>query len=274
MTPEEERRQSRRLARALSLAFAALTRRLRRLGLGRVLGTPAPARDLTTTVATAWAPEAQTLQRTLTRVLLDGVILGGGPRLDPLGDAAVTWARTQSARLVREITDQQRIALQQVITRAMAGELTVRSAAHALTETVGLTARQEAAVAAYRRGLLARDVALPAARIEALTDQFRDRVRRTRAVLIARTETIAAFNAGKLADAQQGVMAGDPLVRKKWVTAADERRCAVCRDLEGVTKRLDEPFTSSRGWIGQHPPAHSSCRCTISIVRASGIRAA
>ena len=70
-----------------------------------------------------------------------------------------------------------------------------------------------------------------------------------RAEMIARTETIRAYNTAAVNQyGRWGV--------KKWVwiTAFDERTCDICANLDGQVFDLDAP----------RPPAHPLCRCSAS----------
>jgi SPP1 gp7 family putative phage head morphogenesis protein len=73
----------------------------------------------------------------------------------------------------------------------------------------------------------------------------------TRAEVIARTETIRAFNQGALEQYRSyGVK------RVIWLTAQDERTCPVCRPLHKKVFPIDRiPFGG--------PPAHPRCRCAV-----------
>lgn len=73
----------------------------------------------------------------------------------------------------------------------------------------------------------------------------------TRAEVIARTETIRAFNQGALEQYRSyGVR------RVVWLTAHDERTCPVCRPLHKKVFPIDRiPFGG--------PPAHPRCRCSV-----------
>ena len=71
---------------------------------------------------------------------------------------------------------------------------------------------------------------------------------KTRAEMIARTEIIRAFNEGAW---QRYKAAG--FKRWKWLTAADERVCAICGPKDGRVYPEG----------AQRPPAHPRCRCTI-----------
>lgn len=120
-------------------------------------------------------------------------------------------------------------------------------------------------------------------------------VGRSRAELIASTETTRAFaegnrNAWRQASEETGLTIG-----RQWRTANDERVCPICAPLGGLTftpegadassieqqrrrgqqAALDEPFTHPGGrgaadsFSGQQfdaPPAHPRCRCWLAPV--------
>jgi SPP1 gp7 family putative phage head morphogenesis protein len=82
----------------------------------------------------------------------------------------------------------------------------------------------------------------------------------TRAMLIARTETIAASADGALAAYQQAVDVGAlDGYGKTWIAELDDRTDEVCADLDGETVPFDEPFSSG----DDAPPNHPDCRCAI-----------
>jgi len=109
--------------------------------------------------------------------------------------------------------------------------------------------------------------------LEGLTGQdLRDRIRASglqagpwssieqRAGVIARTETMRAFNAGNLAGVRE---AGGHAV--KWIAALDERLCPVCAPRAGRVFYLDAEGAAMFPAASEFPgiPAHPRCRCTI-----------
>jgi len=99
---------------------------------------------------------------------------------------------------------------------------------------------------------------------------------KTRATLIARTESIRISNAAAVA-----VYRYSGVVRKQWWTAMDERTCPACRDMHGTILDVDTAFaylgdvliyTDEEGRERsmqityedvQGPPLHPDCRCTV-----------
>lgn len=84
-----------------------------------------------------------------------------------------------------------------------------------------------------------------AKRIEAVFD-----VSPSRAMRIARTETISASNFG----AVEGYRETGIVHKTEWYTAIDERVCPLCETLHGHVSDIGD---------GEIPPAHPACRCVI-----------
>jgi SPP1 gp7 family putative phage head morphogenesis protein len=82
-----------------------------------------------------------------------------------------------------------------------------------------------------------------------------------RAGVIARTETMRAFNAGNLEGLKEN---GARYVR--WIASPDEATCDICLPREGQVFRLSgtdpgEPYPDAP--LLDDPPAHPRCRCTV-----------
>ena len=80
-----------------------------------------------------------------------------------------------------------------------------------------------------------------------------DKIGRTRANIIARTEIIRAHSEGQL-DAMEKLDVVEVGVMVEWSTAGDDRVCQLCQPLEAVVMKIAE----ARGIIPRHP----QCRCT------------
>lgn len=96
--------------------------------------------------------------------------------------------------------------------------------------------------------------------------RYGNKLRRARARMIARTESIAARNQGKLdtmLQAQQMGLVG-PATVKQWVIGPTDV-CEICVPMGGETMPLGMSFDWGTGG-GDYPPAHPNCRCTIQMV--------
>lgn len=96
--------------------------------------------------------------------------------------------------------------------------------------------------------------------------RYGDKLRRSRARMIARTETAFAQNRGMLdvmLQTQNDGLVG-PGTLKEWVTGPTDV-CDICVPLGGTRVPLKQAF-SWQGGRGDYPPAHPNCRCTIDMV--------
>ena len=172
---------------------------------------------------------------------------------------AVRWAEANAARLVTEITKDTEAVIRGLTTWATREGVSGETLARMLRQHIGLTERLSTAVRNYEAGLLA-DGATP---IQALAaaDQYAARLRTYRAEMIARTETLAAANAGRLDSyrlAQANGVLG-PDATKVWL--ASPGCCALCDDVNGETAPLDEDFSCGE----TAPPLHPQCRCAVAV---------
>jgi len=95
---------------------------------------------------------------------------------------------------------------------------------------------------------------------------LRKRALKQRARNIARTEMVAARNAGTQQAWNLAVNEGklDPDMKKIWIMADG---CPICTALAGLEPvPLGQPFDSPDVGFIDHPPAHPSCRCSIGLV--------
>lgn len=222
---------------------------------------------------------------------------------DVTNESAVAAARENQLRLVTSFTQQQRETTRLAITEGIAGGLNPRDQARAFRDSIGLTPSQMRAVSNFRRLLAAGTLGQPSA--EALTRALRDRrfdrsVRRAirdgqalsqeqidkmveryrqryikyRSEVIARTEALRAVHEGTDAMYQQAIDAGEftaEQLRRRWVTAADERVRGSHRSLDGQERPKGQSWTSGNGFSLRFPgdpqaPASETvqCRCVIS----------
>lgn len=79
-------------------------------------------------------------------------------------------------------------------------------------------------------------------------------IERTRAEVIARTETIRAHAEGQL-DAMKRLGVEEVGVMVEWSTTGDDRVCSQCADMEGVVLKVDEAHNLI--------PRHPNCRCVF-----------
>lgn len=112
---------------------------------------------------------------------------------------------------------------------------------------------------------------LTAAQIDKMVAAYSRKYLRHRSETIARTEALRTTNFGVQDAWRQAIEQGkaaEPLVRRRWVVAADERLCPTCQPIPGMNPKrgvkFDQPFATPVGPT-MLPPIHPNCRCTVFI---------
>ncbi len=158
-------------------------------------------------------------------------------------------------------------ALDEIGPTPTGADLAARTAVHTrgLFPRYALAVERSGNAAGYRA---ARNGASAAQVLEVADRQMRrhgEKLRRSRARMIARTEIAVAQNAGILAQQQalidQGVAA--PNSQREWITGPFDV-CPICTPLGG-TRIGQADFFSWQGGAGV-PPAHPNCRCKTRLV--------
>ena len=183
---------------------------------------------------------------------------------------AVAWAQQRAGARIAGITAESQKAVAEAISSGLKTALTRGEVVERLRKIVGLDARQARALGNFYEKNLQQlleegyTYEEAVAEVTKMSEQYRERLLTQRATRIARTETLAAANAGRMlswaeADAQ-GLLPADSM--KRWKTATDERTCPVCQPLHNIAVPWQGIFTTG----DMMPPAHPNCRCTAVIV--------
>lgn len=210
---------------------------------------------------------------------------------------AVQAVQRNTLRMVREFGAEQRLATRQALERGVREGLNPRDMARTFRDSIGLTRRQEAAVANFRR-LLREDPAqaktrglrdrrfdptidaavrdkrqLTPQQVDRMVARYHSRYIAHRAQVIGRTEALRSAHEGTEEMFRQAIDEGqlraDELVRK-WVTARDERVRSTHRELNGQQRMLGESWTTSAGATLDYPgdpdaPAEETVQCRCSL---------
>jgi len=185
---------------------------------------------------------------------------------------AIAWAQQRAGARILGITKESQKAVAETIARGLQGKLNREEVIDGVTRVVGLDSRQARALGTFYennlnalldQGLTYENAARAAKK---LGERYRTRLIKQRATRIARTETNAAANAGRLlswseADLQGFLPTGS---EKRWKTSQDERNCPTCKPMHNETVPWEGAF--STGDI--MPPVHVNCLCTAVIVPA------
>lgn len=179
---------------------------------------------------------------------------------DVANPEAIAWATQHAAQLVTDITTEARAAVRAIVSEAFGEGMAPRETAKLIRATVGLTKRD--ALAVMRRQLKMLADGVDAAKATARAEKYADKLLRSRAEAIARTEAMRASNEGQLQLWRQAQDKGllSETARKVWITADP---CPICAPMDGETVGINETFS-----IGFDPPAHTRCKCTVGLVAA------
>lgn len=173
---------------------------------------------------------------------------------------AAQIAERQAARFVTRVGRETRAAIRAAIVAGVRANTSRAQVQQQILAVVGLTERQARAVERLRASGASADAVA----------RYAQRLLRLRARTIARTETMAAANAGQQAAWQAAQRAGLlPLGAKRtWITTPDDRLCPLCQVVGGQVVGIDEPFQTPLGAV-MNPPLHPNCRCAIGLDAAS-----
>lgn len=217
---------------------------------------------------------------------------------DPTNPRAAQLAADSRMSLIQQLSDQQRLATRQAISRSIGEGAGAQETARAFRDSIGLTVNQEGYVANYRRLLeqrdrraldrtlrdrryddrlraaLERDRPLTQRQIDVMVDRYRARALAMRAETIGRTEALTAYSQARQESLLQMMQqTGLPAerVRRIWHSTHDERVREWHATMEGQRRGVDEPFVDGLGNQLEYPGDPESpgetrinCRCTTS----------
>jgi SPP1 gp7 family putative phage head morphogenesis protein len=171
---------------------------------------------------------------------------------------AIAWAKRHAALLVQDINREVRKTIRATVVNGLEQGIAPRETASIIREVIGLTERDAGAVLKRRaewveQGFTKREV-------KKKVDAYTSKLIRSRATTIARTETMRAANEGQRQLWRQAQDAGllTGAEQKVWLVADP---CPRCAPLDGEQVGMNANFS-----VGQDPPLHPRCRCTIGLV--------
>jgi SPP1 gp7 family putative phage head morphogenesis protein len=177
---------------------------------------------------------------------------------DPGAQAVNDWIEQHGTELAVNLSETQHRGLQAVIQQAANGAFGPDELARVIRPLIGMAPRNMKACERYYEGLRKEGMRANEALKRAMN--YAATAHRARAQSIARTELVSAFNRGAhesiLQAQQQGYISK---VKKRWLTAEDERVCDVCGPMDGIAVGQDEDFPGGYDLPGAHP----MCRCVV-----------
>lgn len=191
---------------------------------------------------------------------------------------AIDWAALRSSQLIKEISPETRLAIQQLITSGIDSGIAPRKLAQQIRQIVGLRSDQLQAVnnlvsrlSRAKPGYIVqagnKSITIPKSGasqsfIDKHLSSYAERLRKQRAVLIARTETLNAANQGQRELWKQASEAGQisPNQLRVWIVTPDERLRDSHAAMEGLLAPIDRPFITPDG-RELEPGQEPNCRC-------------
>jgi hypothetical protein len=198
----------------------------------------------------------------------------GKMSFDAKDPRAIAWAEQRAGAMIAQIQAEALTAVRGIISRVLSSGGGVPRAAKEIQRVIGLHDRWQRAVDNFygkEVGRLSRTMSIDSAiqKAEEASLKYRDQLIRARSLNIARTEILASQNIGTLLGWYQASDQGFldlADARKEWVVGPDGWKgvevCAICMDLAGQQVPVTAVF--SNGEIC--PPAHPSCRCSMSLL--------
>lgn len=189
-----------------------------------------------------------------------------GFAFDKTNPAAQAWARRESAKLVKDVTEETRAALRGIVERSFAEGIPPRTAARLIQPMIGL--RQDQANRIFDKFEAVRredgeEVALNAVR------DLQDTYAKQRALATARTEVLSAANEGQRELWEQAQAEGliAPDAEREWIySQTGAKECPVCGPLDGERAAINGQFVHPEtGETFEGPPAHTNCQCAQGI---------
>jgi hypothetical protein len=198
---------------------------------------------------------------------------------------AEQWVADRSSRLITDILDTQRTLVRDVLTERLAAGQNPRNTALDLVGrvvdgkrqggVVGLTSRDARALENYRLELIADGRKVD--QVERMANRYQNKLLLRRGETIARTETIAALNAGRDEGVTQLIEKGEVEAQDvvgEWSATGDGRVRDSHSEMDGQTQPHGTPFISPTGAQLMHPGDSTlgaggedviNCRCYKAI---------
>lgn len=178
------------------------------------------------------------------------------------------WLRTHGAELVTDVTEKTKAGIREAVRTAIENEEAPREQAKVIRQLVGLREDQVQQIQRFHDQLVEDGVEGDA--LDRAMEKRGNRAMQQRAMNIARTETMAASNAG-MHQAWDGARRAGyldaSLMEREWIAGTGSARtCEDCEAMDGQRAPIDEPFTTPDGDSIMMPPLHPSCRCVCGLV--------
>ena len=164
------------------------------------------------------------------------------------------WIAARGAKLVTEIVESQRVALQHILLQPLTSGSSIEAMTEVIRGSVGLTTSQVMALARVRANLEAQNLA--EGRVSKLVERYREQMLNYRAERIARTESSFVVHAAQDDVIRESVLTGELPhdIHRVWMTTQSDRMCEDCAARDGEVIGLESDDL---------PPLHPNCMCTV-----------
>lgn len=196
-----------------------------------------------------------------------GDVVSSGSKIDfKLTDPnAVKWLKEFGADEVKYISDSQRSAIKDIVTRGYQDGITYQQQARQIKQIIGLDPRRAEAVENLRQRLMERG-RISDAKIERQADRYAEKLLKQRSRTIAVQEATVAGARGYYETTKDAVSRGilDPRKYEGYrIVTGDERLCPKCSAQAGEARSLPDGVYQSSGSVT--PKLHTICRCVEGI---------
>lgn len=188
---------------------------------------------------------------------------------DATNPNAVEWAANRSAELVTEVGPETRAAIRELVADALSTGVPPARLVRKVRRVIGLRSDQVVTLRNFVARLEADGVA--GAVIRRREARRAAQLQRTRALLIARTETMRAANQGLRHLWLQSQARGQikPDQQRVWIVTPDDRLRDSHAELEGALAPIDGDFDA-----GIEPGEEPRCRCSQGLATPEDLEAA
>lgn len=160
--------------------------------------------------------------------------------------------------LIQGIKNDTRAQVRELVSQSFTRALTPREVASEIKDSIGLHEQYRKALSKYKRFVIYESGEKNPENQMKRINAYEDRLLKSRAMTVARTETRQATNHGQRTvwreAANQGLI-NRTTARRVWVV--DGNPCEICEPLDGVETTLDQPFPG-----GYEPgEVHPNCEC-------------
>ncbi len=217
------------------------------------------------------------------------------------------WVGGRTSALLGTLGDDAREVINSAITRGATEQLTDRQVARVISQHIGLDARRSTAVENYRKfvydfrarkdiervirkrprtvkerlqrgGFVRKEwriirehgvqKALPDRRLDNMVAEYASRLKKERALTIARHEIAMAQNRAKELVWEKAQVDGTmlPSARRKWITRKDGLVCKFCGPMHGKLAPVGGVWHTARGEVKTPNEIHTTCRCGEKLI--------